>query len=235
MENRVLHSGTFGQIFRKNSVFLIPFILFFLIAMIITIILGKRQLHVLINELHCTLADQIFYYLTFMGDGIVAFLLVFALMWHSYRDALLFLIVTLIITVLVALLKNLFFPGYDRPVTCFNNVYSLHLVDGYTPPRFMTFPSGHSATAFSVYFYLALLFSNRLVKVGLFIFALVVAYSRVYLSAHFIPDIAVGSAIGLLITWLGYYYRFKIKTSWANKKIHFIPLVLKKEKEKGNF
>jgi membrane-associated phospholipid phosphatase len=57
-----------------------------------------------------------------------------------------------------------------------------------------SFPSGHSATAFALSFSLLLFFPKY--KIQLIFFAILIAFSRIVLNAHFFSDVAVGSLIG---------------------------------------
>lgn len=62
-----------------------------------------------------------------------------------------------------------------------------------------SFPSGHSATAFALAWVLAKRF-RRLGPAFLAI-AAVIAFSRMYLNRHYLSDVTVGAAIGLLCAW----------------------------------
>ena len=69
---------------------------------------------------------------------------------------------------------------------------------------FISFPSGHSVTAFAMAFVL-----SRAYPRWAFLFyglAGLIALSRIYLAKHFPSDVVVGAAIGLLAGWI--VYRF---------------------------
>lgn len=59
-----------------------------------------------------------------------------------------------------------------------------------------SFPSGHSATAMSLGFSLALLFPKY--KLYFLTIAVVTAFSRVVITAHYLSDVLVGGLIGVL-------------------------------------
>ncbi|MCA1759425.1 MAG: phosphatase PAP2 family protein, partial [Bacteroidales bacterium] len=82
-----------------------------------------------------------------------------------------------------------------------------------------SFPSGHTATAFSVFLMLALITKNRWGKLALFFGAVVVAYSRVYISQHFLVDITAGSIISVLLMVLSFYWVKKWDKPWLNKSV----------------
>lgn len=62
-----------------------------------------------------------------------------------------------------------------------------------------SFPSSHAASAVCI----AWIFARRWRRLGwaLWLVALAVAWSRVYLNRHYLSDVVGGAAIGLLCTW----------------------------------
>lgn len=65
---------------------------------------------------------------------------------------------------------------------------------------FISFPSGHSVTAFALAFVLSRVYPRyALLFYGL---AVLVAISRVYLAKHFPSDVVAGAAIGILAGWI---------------------------------
>ena len=70
-----------------------------------------------------------------------------------------------------------------------------------------SFPSGHTASAFALYGFLA--FNARAGKLPVTIFCLALAamvgFSRMYLLYHFLRDVTAGAFIGLLMAMVAYY------------------------------
>lgn len=65
---------------------------------------------------------------------------------------------------------------------------------------FISFPSGHSVTAFALAFVLARTYPRYVVLFyGL---AVLVALSRVYLAKHFPSDVVAGAVVGILAGWV---------------------------------
>ena len=212
-----------GQLIRGNRDFFIPFLIFAALFFTLLGIYGNSELFLIVNRHHSALADFVFFYWTNLGDGIIAALFIVALLWVSYRDALTFLVITLLITIIVNILKDHIFPEMNRPVAFFGTSEILHLVSGYKPPILSTFPSGHTATAFSVGLYFSFFLKKRVTKFLLFLVAFLVGYSRMYLSAHFPADVVAGAILGVILT-LVCYFPFRLnKSSWMDKKIEYIP------------
>ncbi|NJK86360.1 MAG: phosphatase PAP2 family protein [Bacteroidales bacterium] len=67
---------------------------------------------------------------------------------------------------------------------------------------YFSFPSGHATSAFALFFCLAVLVHQNSMKLLFFMSALLISFSRVYLSQHFLLDVYVGSFIGLIISIL---------------------------------
>ena len=214
-----------GKLIDANRYFIIPFILFTTLFFTLLGIYGNARLFLQVNSHYSNFADFLFLYLTNLGDGIIAALFIVVLLWVSFRDALTFLIITLLITIIVNILKDHIFPELNRPVAYFGTSEILHIISGYDPPTLGTFPSGHSATAFSVGLYWSILIKNRFVKVLLFFIAFFVGYSRMYISAHFPADVVTGALIGVFITLICYYLSRLVKSSWIDQKIHYRPKV----------
>ena len=223
MDLNIRKTSLIGNTIIGNRDFFVPFLLFCALYTSLLGIYDNTNLFLFVNRHHSDFADQLFFYWTNLGDGIIAALFIIVLLWISFRDALTFLVITLLITIIVNILKDHIFPEMNRPVSYFGSSQVLHLVSGYKPPILSTFPSGHTATAFSVGLYLSFLIKNRFAKFLLFLTAFFVGYSRMYLSAHFPADVLAGAAIGVLLTLLCYLQGRMVKSSWIDKKINYIP------------
>ena len=86
------------------------------------------------------------------------------------------------------LLKNLFLR--ERP---FMQMPWLELL--ISPPSGYSFPSGHAGSAFAAATALSL--NGKWVAFTSFILAFIIAFSRVYLSAHFLTDVLGGIFLGI--------------------------------------
>ncbi len=71
-----------------------------------------------------------------------------------------------------------------------------------TCPTSYSFPSGHATVIFAAVTVLSLHYKKRLLTILLFIFAGLVALSRLMLNLHRVEDIVFGSIIGLVTAFL---------------------------------
>lgn len=83
------------------------------------------------------------------------------------------------------------------------------------------FVSSHTANAFAltVFLYLLLNKSYRLLHVVLFSWALLVSYSRVYNGVHYPLDVITAALIGVLLGWIFYFSYQLIFLKPAENKI----------------
>lgn len=204
------------DLFKKNSWFYIPYLIFILIIGIILVSHHKNDIHIYINQFHCSFADFYFKYITHLGDGVTIGAFVAILLFIKYRYALAMLIITLSTTIVVQSFKRFITPDVDRPKRALGGIADIYLVEGVDVHTSHSFPSGHTTSGFCIFLMLALMVKNKAIKIFAFILALSVGFSRVYLSQHFINDIYFGSLIAVLITTFVYFW----STKWKNEKFN---------------
>ena len=119
---------------------------------------------------------------------------------------------TLLIIVLVALmitatdqLANIFKYGFERLRPCHDEtVFSkMRLVKPYCGGKFGYF-SAHAANSFTIATLFSLLFKKyfKWLPFLLIFWALLVAYSRIYIGVHFPLDVITGICVGLFFGWI---------------------------------
>lgn len=67
-------------------------------------------------------------------------------------------------------------------------------------PRYNAFPSGH--TAASTAFFATLVLASWRIGLGFLVIPLLIAFSRMYIAAHYLSDVVCASLIGLLAAYL---------------------------------
>lgn len=206
-------------IFRNNSIFLIPYLIFIFLGGVLLFANSKADTHLEFNTFHSTFFDFFFYYITFLGDGVAALLVVVMLMAVKFRYAFIVGISNIIASLITQLLKHTLFEDMVRPRKFFEGIHDLYLVPGVENYLYNSFPSGHSTCAFALYFALSIIVENKILKSLFFATALLVGISRVYLSQHFFEDIYAGSIIGVLITLAVYLISTKINKNWMENSL----------------
>ncbi|NOR87148.1 MAG: phosphatase PAP2 family protein [Bacteroidales bacterium] len=184
-----------------------------------------------INDYHAVFFDQFFFYITYLGDGLVLIPVLLFLLCRSYVWSGLFAVFTILEAGLVQLvLKKGFFAHLDRPSAYLPDFDQLHQVLGVPIHNLHTFPSGHTQTIFLVITFIALATKiNKWMAILLVLIAVLTAISRVYLLQHFFMDIWFGTLIGfgLPIVSIYLWQRFG-KFPSTQKKINCKNIRLKK-------
>jgi membrane-associated phospholipid phosphatase len=204
------------KVLKNNLFFLIPYLISLLIITPFLFLFSKSEIHQWLNQFHSAFFDWLFRYITFLGNGMFLIVPGILLLFFSLRSTAYLFSAFLSTGLFVQLLKRFFFGNFQRPVSYFNHVTQLHLVDGVPMLSGHSFPSGHAATAFALFLCLAVVGRNRPVQFLCFVIACMVAYSRVYLSQHFLVDIIVGSLIGTTGTLAFYPVFFGRDLRWHN-------------------
>ncbi len=205
----------------ENSAFFLPYLIFLCAGGILIATYPKPQIHIYINEHTYGKADLFFRLATYLGDGVTVAIVALAFLLYKVRNGLLIALSGILTSIVTQFLKHQVFSNHVRPKKFFEGIYNLHFIPGVENYTEHSFPSGHSAAAFTLYLGIALLCKNKLLKFFLFLLAATVAFSRVYLSQHFFGDIYAGSAVGiasaLFVYLLLWNYKPMEKANWMNK------------------
>lgn len=67
-------------------------------------------------------------------------------------------------------------------------------------PKYNSFPSGH--TAATTAFFGVLFFANRRLALALLPIPLAIAFSRMYVAAHYLSDVVCAAVLGIFCAWL---------------------------------
>jgi len=213
------------NISRKNlytNAFLIASLVLILAAVVLCLALPRETVHLAFNSFHSRFLDFLFRGWTLLGSGVGALAIILVTLFFRIRYTLILLAGFAISGISVQLLKHLFFSGAARPVKYFELAGSgadLYLVPGVDLHSWYSFPSGHSATAFALLFGISLILKNNWVRMLALVLAAGVAYSRIYLSQHFLIDVTGGAVIGLLAGYLGWWWINRYNRRWLRQSL----------------
>ena len=177
-----------------------------------------------INGLHDVFQDALWWMVSAKWSSL---LIILALMWvllHQNRRHALLAIAMLVLAFVLAdqvssgLIKQLverLRPTHDPALGD-----AIHVVNGYRGGMY-GFVSSHAANSFAAATFIALLFRNKAVTIGLTLWALLQCYSRIYLGVHYPGDIMGGIAVGLLSGWLVWLLMRWMQRRWRLPQGHY--------------
>ena len=207
---------------RLVSLYVIPYLLLLTAILVMMYIYPKPELHLMLNSFHSGVLDFFFKFYTLMAEWPLYVLAFLPSLWKRNKMTLFFAMCELTGGTILQILKHTICN--PRPVSVFEDYPDLvlPLVQGVDMHHSNSFPSGHASTFFMfctcsvivlAYFYSRkdalktlrnqILFDVALV--ALLVLAAMGAYSRVYLSQHFLSDVCVGSIIGFTTPFLMFW------------------------------
>ena len=207
---------------RLVSLYVIPYLLLLTAILVMMYIYPKPELHLMLNSFHSGVLDFFFKFYTLMAEWPLYVLAFLPSLWKRYKMTLFFAMCELTGGTILQILKHTI--SNPRPVSVFEDYPDLvlPLVQGVDMHHSNSFPSGHASTFFMFctcsVIVLAYFFSRKdalktlrnqilfdVALVALLVLAVMGAYSRVYLSQHFLSDVCVGSIIGFTTPFLMFW------------------------------
>lgn len=187
---------------------------FWLTCIVLLCMFPLNQELVFFNLWKGTWSDTFFIYATKWGEehGYIV-ILVAVLLLQGAKRAFWIPLTGFFVSLVSFLAKSAFRsprPGHFQEADWFKD--QIILVDGIVPlSGFTSFPSGHTMSAFALAVMTTYLFpGKRWLGAGMFILAVLVGVSRVYLVMHFLRDVFLGSILGVVVA---------ILLAWAHRAI----------------
>lgn len=199
---------TLRQYFKENLLFWAGMALTILIMGLFLFENGQIETHFLLNCYHSPCMDVCMKVLTTLGSGLPCYVgIVVMIFW--FRKGLFILVSQGFALIITQPLK--YTLAHPRPLTLLGLENLPSVVEGYAiPGGCNSFPSGHVAAIFAFMACLAALLPKKYKawQVAILVVAIAAAYSRVYLSCHFLEDTLVGAPIGAFSTAIAYMLLF---------------------------
>ena len=178
----------------------------------------ERELFFFLNGSDSALLDNFFFIYTNKWTWLIfylCFLWVFIYRKH-WKEIVCVIVAVIFLIVLADQISSSFFKPFFqrfRPSHHPDFMDQVKILFDYRGGRY-GFISGHATNAFAFATFCALIFRNRFFTFTIFLFALLTAYSRVYIGVHFISDILVGAIVGILIAISIYLIYNQIRKNW---------------------
>ncbi|MGD2034104.1 MAG: phosphatase PAP2 family protein [Bacteroidales bacterium] len=208
---------------------MIPLLIVWLSLIPVFLSFNKIEIHLYLNRFNSDFADVFFRYVTALGSGLVVVIVGVFYLFISFRRSFILISSGLLAGLLVQVQKRLIFPGMLRPFMYLKGTAGFHIVENIDLHANYSFPSGHSATAFALCFSFAAFSGRPWLKFMLLVLSGLIAFSRIYLSQHFLIDVYFGSMTGVLSAGIMYHYICRIRTGWIDGSVYGM---LKRDKGK---
>lgn len=174
---------------------------------------GEEKIFFLINGSHSFFLDSVMWNFSSIKIWIplgvlIIIYLIFNKSWSQWIPIL--LAITLLFVLCDQCSNHFLKPFVSRPrPTHYPGILEhVRTLYNYTGGKY-GFVSGHSTNSFGFAIFTSLLFKNKNYTTVVFLWAIIVGYSRIYLGVHFLSDIIGGVITGLIIGYLVYSaYRY---------------------------
>ena len=175
-----------------------------------SLVWGKNEAFLYLNANLGLFTDKVFEYSSYLAEGWIWIPYFIVLVGLYKKDKAFILMNFLISTLLIQFAKNFIFTTAMRPMASGLDATQIHTVPGVEIHTFNSFPSGHTATAFTLFILTTYLFPNKYaLSIGI-VYAIVCGYSRIYLAQHFPLDVAGGIFVALLTLPISIFIREKL-------------------------
>ncbi|MDB2606368.1 phosphatase PAP2 family protein [Zobellia sp.] len=166
-----------------------------------------KELFLFLNNLGTSNWDAFWLFISNKFSAVPLYVLLLFLAYRTYglKKTLVLLVTVVLLIVVTDQLGNFFKYGVRRLRPCHDPTLDglVRLVKSSCGGKFGYF-SAHAGNSFAVAFFFTFLLKHLYNYLGLLLlfWAILVAYSRIYLGVHFPLDVITGALIGLFFSWL---------------------------------
>lgn len=208
-----------NEVLRRTRSFLIPYLLILIICLVIKLVYTKAEIYFAVNSHYSSTTDFLAPFATDLGNGWTCIVIAAILALFSYRKAFILATAYGVTSIPAQILKFIF--DAPRPMLYFKDQLNrIHFVNGVEMLRVHSFPSGHTVSAFTMGVIFTYWNKNKALGPVFLLIAIMVGYSRMYLSEHFFEDVTAGSVIGVIVTVIWLYWldnKAFIQNPWWQK------------------
>ena len=180
----------------------------------------ERGVFFSLNGSNSTYWDNFFYICTNPWTWLIFFLCFFWVFTYkkNWKEIICVLVaVGLMILLCDRISSGLFKPYFHRfrPTHHPDFMNQVKIVFNYRGGNY-GFISGHATNVFGLATFFALIVRNKFFTFTIFLYALLIAYSRIYIGVHFISDVVVGAIVGVLVAMLVYSLYNRVRHRWLS-------------------
>lgn len=181
-----------------------------LLLIAVSAYLGRIPVFLFLNTDGGAFMDHFFKWATWGAEGWVwiPYLSVVVVLYK--KDFKLIILNFLLSTLITQVPKHFIWDKVSRPIASGIPLDDIHTVPGVVMHSWNSFPSGHTATAFTLFLLTVYLFPTKWVFAVGVIYAMICAYSRVYLGQHFPMDLGGGMLVAVISMQLSILIHKKI-------------------------
>ncbi|MBX2916234.1 MAG: phosphatase PAP2 family protein [Cyclobacteriaceae bacterium] len=192
--------------------------------MLETLIEWDKKLLIWLNSHHTDGLDPVMYYITQTWFWIPLYGFLIYLIFKIFKKEAWFVLIGAVLTVLLCdqITSSFMKPFFERLRPSHDPTLDglLHHVNNYKGGRY-GFSSGHAANTFGIALFVWLVLRSYVKWIWvIFIWAVVMTYTRIYLGVHFPGDILVGSLIGLICGWISYRVSVLLLNRYRTKHLN---------------
>jgi len=180
------------------------------------------NLFIFLNSINSPFWDKTMWLISAKTTWYPLYLAIIAYIIYKYKNKSIILLLS--IALLIALADqtsvHLFKDVFQRLRPCHNPQLQdiVHLVNNKCGGKY-GFVSSHATNVFSISLFLSFIFKNKFFTIGIFFWAIIISYSRIYLGVHYPLDVIGGAALGSILAYIVYIFYLKANSYFENNRV----------------